>query len=336
MKTLTHGCETSEPCCPIDDIDLAAGGAMLTLGEVHTGFLRNSTSVSGDRMSRVLALAQGERVRRSERPMPYAISPERLRGIDCVLVAASGARHRTIGTVATHAAITGGHVLQGSAFTRIVGSESKRRLPWPHYLSRPGVVEIVGKIDWADLVAGFLSESHSRDAMDLGAICAEVMHLVQTSSDLDQITPMRTARARLRWAALDQDGDRRVHFAIEQGGLRTLRIPGDHGDPGALAEICADLAMHDWLLTSLESLIERSDIGAVSRTQIVRRFRPAIDYLLHLWMPAARVDQSVWDALERNPGFTRHWEALVNRIRDQLAAATVALLGESLTEMSDR
>lgn len=302
---------------------------MLTLGEVHTGFLRNSTSVSRDRCAHVLALIQGERVRRSERPVAYAVSPERLRGVDCRLGAASGARHRAIGTVVARAAITGGHVLQGSAFARVTGSEVDRRLSWPHYLTRPGTVETLGRVNWQDLADGFLSESHPPESLDLGAICTEVMHLVQTSSHLDQKAPLRTRRTRLRWAALAPEGDGVIQFAIEERGLRTLRLPAGAREPAAIAAVCEDLALHDWLLTCLQALIEGSDIGSVDRTQVVRRFGPAIDHLLHLWMPAARVDRSVWDAVERRPGLTRQWEASVNRIRDQVAAGTVALLSDA-------
>jgi hypothetical protein len=301
---------------------------LLALGEVHTGFLRNSTSVTRDRSTRVLSLAPGEQVRRSERPLPYAVSPDQLRGIDCRLVAGSGARHRGIGTVVTRAAITGGHVLQGSAYTRLINSDTDRRMSWPHYLTRPGVVETLGKVDRADLADGFLSESYPAESLDLGAMCTEVMHQVQASTDLDQLAPLHTARTHLRWVALAGDGGQ-VQFGIEQRGLRTLRLPAGERDVPAIADMCADLALHDWLLTCLQSLIEGSGIGAVGRPQVVRRFGPAIDHLLHLWMPAARVDRSIWDAVERRPGLTRQWEASVNRIRDQVAAGTMAMLSES-------
>lgn len=302
---------------------------MLILGEVHTGFLRNSTSVPSDRTARVLSLAAGERVRRSERPLPYAVSPDRLRGVDCRLVGASGARHRAIGTVVAQAAITGGHVLQGSAYTWVVSSHVDRRLSWPHYLGRPGVVEVLGKVDRVDVADSFLSESYPAESLDLGAICTEVMHAVQASSELDQKTPLHTRRTKLRWVAFTDDDGGQVHFSIEEQALRTLRLTAGARDAGAVAEACADVALHDWLLTSLHLLIEGSDIGAVPRSQVVRRFGPAIDHLLHLWMPAARVDRRVWEAVDRRPGMTRQWVASVNRIRDQVAAGTMAMLSES-------
>jgi hypothetical protein len=309
---------------------------MLAVGEIHTGFLRNSTSVSRERSTHVLALIQGQRVRRSERPMPYAVSPDLLRGVDCRIATASGARPRAVGTVVTRAAITGGHVLQGSAVTRIMSSVTDRRLPWPYYLARPGVVETLGKVDWKEVVDTFLSEAYPPECLDLGAMCAEVIHGVQSSTDLDQKAPLRTARTRFRWAVIDGDGGGRICFAIEERGLRTLRLPAGDLDLPAIADMCADLALHDWLLTCLQSLIEGSDIGAVDRAQVARRFGPAIDHLLHLWMPAARVDRSIWDAVERRPGLSRQWEASVNRIRDQVAAGTVDLLSHVLPAVEVR
>lgn len=307
---------------------------MLILGEVHTGFLRNSTSVPSDRTARVLSLAAGERVRRSERPLPYAVSPDRLRGVDCRLVGASGARHRAIGTVVAQAAITGGHVLQGTAHTRVVSSQVDRRLSWPHYLANPGEVEVLGKVDRVDVADSFLSEAYPAESLDLGAICTEVMHAVQASAELDQKTPLHTARTKLRWVAFTDDDAGEVHFSIEERDLRTLRLTGVTRSVSAVAEACADVALHDWLLTCLHSLIERSDIGAVPRSQVVRRFGPAIDHLLHLWMPAARVERSVWEAVDRRPGMTRQWVASVNRIRDQVAAGTMAMLSESTASRS--
>ena len=75
--------------------------------------------------------------------------------------------------------------------------------------------------------------------------------------------------------------------------------------------------------------IERSNIGGGNRSQVLHRLRPAIDHLLHLWMPGARggeISGAVWAGLDRRPGFDRQWQSLVHRIRDQLSAGTVAAL----------
>jgi hypothetical protein len=97
----------------------------------------------------------------------------------------------------------------------------------------------------------------------------------------------------------------------------------------AIVALCEDLALHDWLLTRVLRIVEPSCIGAPSATEALARLRPAIDHLLHLWMPGARVDTAllpVWEALERRLGFTLQWQTLVARIRDQLAVHTLETL----------
>lgn len=306
---------------------------MLTLGEVHTGLLRNRASVTQHLATQVLSLLLGERVRRSERPIVHAVSPDLLTGVDCRLATSSGARVRGIGTVVSRAAITGGHVLQGSTYAQVVKSDADRRLPWSHYLSRPGAIETLGKTDRADLTGGFLTAKQAPVSLDLGAISGRVVDTVQRSAGLDHTLPFRMARTRLRWVvAVDaaQPAASRAKFTIDSATVRTLRLIVVENDLPAAIEFCEDLALHDWLLTALLEMIERSRIGASPRPQVVDRLRPAIDYLLHLWMPAARLNESMlplWGILERQPGFTKQWEASVSRIRDQVALSTIVQLG---------
>ena len=309
------------------------GGVMLALGEVHTGLLRNRASVTQRLATQVLSLLLGERVRRSERPIAHAVSPDRITGVDCQLATSSGTRVRGIGTVVSRASITGGHVLQGSTYAHVVKSEADRRLPWSHYLSRPGAIETLGKADPADLAGGFLTPKQSPVNLDLGAISGRMVDMVQRSKELDHALPFRMARTRLRWVvAVDatQPTASRARFTIDSATVRTLRLTVAENDLPAAVKLCEDLALHDWLLTALLEMIERSRIGSSPRPQVVDRLRPAIDYLLHLWMPTARLNESVlplWEILERQPGFTKQWEASVSRIRDQVALSTIVQLG---------
>ncbi|WP_422772742.1 SCO2521 family protein [Plantactinospora sp. WMMC1484] len=304
---------------------------MLTLGEVHTGLLQNSSSLSLENTAQLLDLLVGQRVRRSERPIAYAVSPDQLTGIDCRLPTRSGSRTRGVGTVVSRAAVTGGHVLQGSTYTRLDRAASNRRLTWSHYLARPGWVETIGKVDVRDVSAGFLG-AHQSQTLNLGAISARLIDAVQSSARLDRRPPFRTKRTRLRWSVLpaaDATGEARGKLRIESDTLRTLELTAPPEGVPALVEFCEDLALHDWLLTTLLSLIEFSLTGPGTRTQKVHRLRPAIDCLLHLWMPAARLDESVlpvWRDLEHRPGFTRQWQTSVTRIRDQVTLSTIALL----------
>ncbi|MGW4464614.1 SCO2521 family protein [Micromonospora sp. NBC_01796] len=305
---------------------------MLTVGEVHTGLLQNSTALPLDRTAGLLDLLVGERVRRSERPIAYAVSPDQLSGVDCRLPTASGSRSRGVGTVVSHAAVTGGHVLQGSTHTRIDRAAANRRLVWSHYLSRPGQVETIGKVDVRDITRGFLGSAYQAAALNLGAVSARTMDTVQASATLDHRPPFRAQRTCLRWAVVpveDPEAELQGTFRVESDTLRTLELTAARQDMQAIVELCEDLALHDWLLTTLVSLMESSLTGPGTRAQKLDRLRPAIDCLLHLWMPAARLDESVlsvWQSLERRPGFSRQWQSSVTRIRDQVSLGTIAML----------
>lgn len=304
---------------------------LVTMGEVHTGLLHHSTAVSPALATRLLGLVEGQRVRRSERPIAYAISPEILTGVDCSL-ASTGGKVRGVGTTVSRAAITGGHVLQGSAFTQVKRGHSERRLPWSHYLANPGVIETVTKADGRHLVAGFLGTRSAPGTLDLGAISTHTMDTVQDQTDLDHVAAFRSSRTRLRWAVTPTGGHQAMTFTIDTETSRTVRLPHMDLDVAVMAELCEDLALHDWLLTTLLSLIDRSRIGSGKRSEVVTRLRPAIDFLLHLWMPAARIDNALtylWQGLERRPGLTRQWKINVSRVRDLLALATMESLGEA-------
>jgi hypothetical protein len=305
--------------------------AMLTLGEVHTGLLQHSSSLAADRATYALALIPGERVRRSERPIAYAVSPVTLTGVDCALATASRARTRGVGTAASRACLAGGHILQGSTFAHILRSGSNRRLPWSHYLAAPGAVETIGRADEDDLVRGFVVAQPPPGTLDLGAMSGRVMDAAQRRAGPDRRPPFKMWRTRLRWAALtapEEGGQPRVRFTIEEGNVRTVVVRAGANSSAHVVDLCEDLALHDWLLTAILSILDRSRIGSLPRSEVVRRLAPAVDHLLHLWMPAARVDHSllgVWESIERRPGFTRQWRASVDRVRDQIAVSTVAL-----------
>jgi hypothetical protein len=308
---------------------------MLMLGEVSTGLLRHSTSVSSRTSTRILGLRPGEPVRWSQRPIAFAVSPDVLTGVDCPLPTASGTGARGIGTITSHAAVTGGRVLQGSAYAVLAGAAADRRLPWSHYLSRPGVVERPAKVSVPDLLDGFAAPEHTAGSLDLTAIANRTMDAVQDADDLDGVPPLRTARTRLRWTAVtaeESPAAPRISFSIDDEYRRTLTIrvpPHIAGHPDLVVAFCEDVALHDWLLTTLLDQVERGAAAANGPAPAVIRLRPAMEALAHLWMPAARMDPSLeplWQRLERLTGFSLQWAATVGRIRDQLAMGGLALL----------
>jgi hypothetical protein len=299
---------------------------VLVLGEVQTAALRHSGGMSPSAAQDVLALMPGERVRVSERPISYAVSPKTYTGVDCRITARSGAKVRGVGTLMGRASLTGGRVLQSSAVAHVDPNTGGYRRAWSHYLARLGVVEALGRTDMPGTAAEHLAADRGTSTMGMGAFCARLLSEVQAKPMLDRKPPLRASRTVLRWAAIIEEGtdEVRVRFTVREEGLRTVRLVLAPADIDDIVDLFEDLALHDWLLTALLSVIEQSRIGVEQPAQSVVRLRPAVDHLLHLWMPAARLNGfalSAWEALEGRPGLSKQWDASVRRVRDQLAMA---------------
>jgi hypothetical protein len=303
---------------------------MLIAGEVHTGLLRGPGPVGPGQARSLVDLVAGEPVLVSHRPMAYVRSPEIPVGVDCGIGAAGATRRvRGVGTALQRAAITGGHVVQGSATTTLIRAEGGGRQPWSHYLTRPGVIETLGRTRWDELATALTGPDRPGDALDLGAMAGRAADQVQRSAARGGPAPLRAARTRLRWTART-GAEPGVRFSVRSDDLRLLELSVS-GDPADLAReltaLAEDVALHDWLLSTLLEILGKSDLGAIDRQTALRRLLPAIDYLLHLWMPDARggeISRAVWAGLDRRPGFSRQWQTLVHRIRDQLSAGAVA------------
>ncbi|BCB78511.1 SCO2521 family protein [Phytohabitans flavus] len=295
---------------------------------MHTGLLQNAGAVSTAISAEILRLAPGGRVRISERPISYAESPEVLTGVDCTLAGAAGGQVRGVGTIASRATLTGGHVLQGSSYAVLGPSRHTRRMQWAHYLSRPGRVELIGKMGTEDLATGFLADGRDAARLDLASVSARLMDAVQSRPDVDRRPPFRIARTEFRWSAVAAPS-RTIRFTVVNSTLRTAYLEVPEDEMHDAVRLCEDLARHDWLLTTLLRLLERSGIGVNARRRVVHRLRPAVDHLLHLWMPAARIPEQflpLWQLLEQRSGLSRQWLACVQRVRDQMDAGAIPSL----------
>jgi hypothetical protein len=307
---------------------------LLVFGEIRTCLLQSSRAVPLASVAELLRLLPGERVRFSERPTAHASSPETLTGIDCQLPTASGARCRGVGTVTARAVVTGGRVLQGSVYAAVERGPADHRLPWPHYLARPGVVQTIGKFGQRDVIDGFLAGHAPTHTLDLGAVSERLIGSVQLSPRLDHLTPLRTKRTRLRWAARIGEPDcsrDSGEFVVADDVVRTLELELAAGECEDVLGFCENLALHDWALSTLQRAVERSELD--SDTGSVVALRPVIEHLLPLWMPGAHVAEAMlpmWESLERRPGFTRQWETMVAHIRDQLSLTMLAALNPDL------
>ncbi|NMO51527.1 hypothetical protein HH310_10030 [Actinoplanes sp. TBRC 11911] len=304
---------------------------MLVVGEVDTGLLRGRDLASGDDGRRLVDLVAGERVLVSTRPRAYVRSPQRPVGVDCEL---DGLRRHTrgIGTVMQRAAIVDGAVVQGSAYATVVRADGSSRRPWSHYLSRPGVVETIGKVNPDTLADSLANPDRKPDTLDLGAVARRITGEVQASARGGGTDTLRAARSQLRWVARIDDRVElaQVRFTLHDRRLRLLRLTTSYAIAPRLAAVCEDVALHDWLVSTLIENVRKASIGIASRAETLDRLRPAIDHILHLWMPATGGDElgeKLWAVLERHAGFSRQWEALSHRIRDQLSVglATAAL-----------
>ncbi|MFJ6843060.1 SCO2521 family protein [Streptomyces griseoluteus] len=293
---------------------------VLRCGEVRTCLLPSSRPLSAEDTARLLGLRRGEPVTLSARPDRHALAPPLLTGVDCALPTADGTKIRAVGTVVSRASVTEGRVVQADAFTSVplLGPGSRR--PWWHYLARPGMVEPLGKLPEPAVAQGLLTACRP-DELDLGLIAEGLLTEVLGHPLLDHRPPLPTPCTRLRWVALRPAGGSpppAVRFTLAGDGPRTVELwlPAEI-EPSVIAAFCADLALHDWLLTTLTALLDEAPPGSAPEELL----RPAAAHLLHLWMPAARPDPRLlplWEALERTPGFTRQWQSLAQRVRDLL------------------
>lgn len=314
----------------------ADSAPLLVLGEIHSGVLQNSRPITPESADEMLSLITDHPVRSWERPIRHAASGQVLTGVDCTLPTTGSAR-RVIGTVGTELSITGGRLLQASARAEVRSTPELRRLSWSHYLTRPGVLEVSGDFAPAESAQGFLQPSPPVHTLDLAGVCSGVMSRAQSSPMLDRSAPFRAPRTRLRWAALlvAVGGPATARFTIEADGLRTLRITTPADILKHVPALCENVALHDWLLTTVNALVDSADLGRRSQEGVVRHLRPAIDHLLHTWMPTARLPDDVipfWHEIDRRSGLSVHWETLRQRVRDQLSLAMIERTDPRQTE----
>jgi hypothetical protein len=301
----------------------------LTIGEVHTSLLLTSTGVAADQAAELLAVVPGARVGTRQRPIRYAWSPEVLTGVDCSVPLADSGEVRVVGTPATQLSLTDGHILQAGTHATFRAENTGRRRPWAHYLAEPGVIEVIGKASEESLATGFLRGSESRTALDLAAINQQALSVIQRSARLDHKPPFRSRPTRLRWSASPWDGEQKVVFTLGADGLRTVRLLVTEPNPRALADFCADLALHDWLLSTLVDIVDRAVARKRPATELVSMLRPGIDHLVHAWMPAIHVSRTlerIWQELDLRSGFSLQWQKTVERIRDQLSVSLIEAL----------
>ncbi|NUP28444.1 MAG: hypothetical protein HOQ36_23350 [Nocardia sp.] len=316
---------------------MAAGTPLVVLGEVRTCLLPSATALTRAEAGELLALLPGCGVRWRERPGTLGLSPTTAVGVDCDLRLGEQSA-RIVGTVATSLALAGGRVLQSSARTRVVRSAERRRQTWSHYISQKGVTEVVTRIPERMTAGNGLADGYLAAAplpgsapLDLASISERLLARVRADSRLDQSPPVQAGTTRLRWTArVGGSSGPAATLHMDDDTVRSVRlIVRDEVDLDAAQRFCEDLAAHDWLLTVLADVLDEADRFAPHSRERIDILAPALEHLAGLWMPGAHtppVLRALWKDLQNDPGFSRQWNTLVGRLRDNIAVATLSAL----------
>jgi len=148
-----------------------------------------------------------------------------------------------------------------------------------------GVLEVLGKASGESLAVGFLRGPVAATTLDLGAVNVRALAAIQRSAHLDHNPPFRSRRTRLRWSAETSDDAQEIVFTLGADGLRTVRLRAPEPSPRALADFCADLALHDWLLSTLLDIVHRALARRRPAAELIGMLRPASTTLC---MPGCR------------------------------------------------
>ncbi|MFF0487862.1 SCO2521 family protein [Nocardia sp. NPDC004068] len=308
---------------------------LVVLGEVRTCLLPTAGALTRDEARELLTLMPGREVRWRERPGTLAISPTVAVGVDCDLPMGEDAA-RIVGTVATRVVLVGGRVLQSSARTRVVRAGERRRQTWSHYISQKGVTEVISRLPERAtaeilLAEGYLVGGDRPEVLDMASISERLLGRVRADERLDQSPPIHAGGTRLRWIARvrGQVGPT-VQLRLDDDTTRTVRlILREESDLDAAQRFCEDLAAHDWLLTIMAAAFEEADrFGGASRERL-DILGPLLQHVTGLWMPGAHTPQSMralWKELQTEPGFSRQWTTLTDRLRDNVSVAMLDTL----------
>ncbi|MFF3226877.1 SCO2521 family protein [Nocardia suismassiliense] len=299
----------------------------VVLGETHTCLLPTAKPLRRSDLEQLLDLMPGHPVHWRERPMSRAVSPDIVTGVDCELAAPGHVAVRAVGTVADHAVVLGGRVLQSSAQAKVVAAERPVRQVWSHYLSRAGELEVLTKVTAETsgrLVNGLLAGGPPAPGdLDLASIAHRLLRQITMDPHLDQRVPVRSSTTRLRWAARRGDVEQaQVAFRVLNDTDRAAEITVRDADELAAArQFCEDLAAHDWLLTALRATLEKSDLFDPGAPESTALLAPALHHLAHLWAPGAHTPaplRALWAPLEADPGFTADRQILVDELRNRV------------------
>ncbi len=308
---------------------------LVVLGEVRTCLLPTAGALGRAEARELLTLIPGRAVRWRERPGTLAVSPTIAVGVDCDLPMGEQ-RTRIVGTVATQVTLVGGRILQSSAHARVVRAAERRRQPWSHYISQKGVTEVISRIPERETAEIVLAESYlTTDAhpgtLDLASISERLLAHIRADARLDQAPPMQAGTTRLRWTArIGRREGQTVKLHVDDDSTRSLRVTvRQESDLAAVQRFCEDIAVHDWLLTTTAAAFEEADRFGASSRERLDILAPLLQHITGLWMPGAHTPaalRALWKELQTEPGFSRQWSTLTDRLRDNVSVAMLDAL----------
>jgi len=118
----------------------------------------------------------------------------------------------------------------------------------------------------------------------------------------------------------DQSPTARVRDEADKT-LTTVRLTSGADHLELATRFCEDLALHDWLLSTLLLVLRQAMSASANGHDPIALLRPALSQLVHLWMPGIDVDPAMgrlWEGLERHPGYSKQYDRVVTRIRDEI------------------
>ncbi|WP_041540432.1 SCO2521 family protein [Catenulispora acidiphila] len=294
----------------------------LALGEIRTCLIQNRGTLSQPTSVALMQLTPGSPVSKVDRPVRRVVSPEQVTGVDCRLQIAREGRGRAIGTVLSHAVVTNGRILQGTAHAALTKATSDERREWQHYLRRRGALEVLGSPKPQNVIDGYLTDLSPARGLDLTSISDRIIDTVQQSNLLNHSTALRASTAVVRWAAtLAPDAKPTVGILkSDLSNFHVIRLSGTPEDLPMLIRFCQEFALHEWLLTTVQDvIIPRAETDIARDRDPLDALLFALNELVPLWMPPTYLSpgmKALWDALESRTHFSLLFGRQVSRIRD--------------------
>lgn len=302
---------------------------MLIIGDIQSALLHNSMPLPEEAVADLLSLRPGRPVSSVTRPINRTVSPGFLEGVDCPVATVPPRRTRVIGTVAVHAVVTGGTVVQSCARARVEPVADRQRRGWAYYAGRHGVLDLHGDPTVNQLVEGTRLPTPVAGTLDLASMTQRTLAVVQARPQLDHQVRLHTRPTSLRWVVEARETPRPRVWVYNAGD--TLRFARVVVPPSLAAEavvFCEDYALHDWLYTSLDDVVSQIMRDKAGGANPMRVISAAFDLLVRSWMPNVHVHRDLrclWREIDQEEGLNGSWHRKVAWIRDEVSVRTIGL-----------